>query len=135
MKQSTRDNLIYLAVALGIAALLVVQFFYSVRHQRDMRGPSRFVLRAVYSTILLGYFVARETRKRSATLVQAVGGVLCACTVHLGILFAFRDYVDQLTGLSFSAWMVVELFILVQFSGIVIRYLRLEKGGPKRDVH
>jgi hypothetical protein len=61
MEPKTRDNLIYLAVGLSVAAILVGDFFYGLNHHTEMWRPSKFTFRAVYTTALLAYFVARET--------------------------------------------------------------------------
>lgn len=76
--------------------------------------PSRFAFRLVSTTALLGYFVVRETRRVKATVIQALACVLFASVVHLAIGFGFRQVLEQLSGISFSAWVVLELFLLVQ---------------------
>jgi len=63
MKQQTRDNLIYLVVGLGLAALLAFDAFYSDSHNRKMWMPSRFAFNAVAFMGVLVYMVVRETRK------------------------------------------------------------------------
>jgi hypothetical protein len=124
MKLTTRDNLIYLAVGLGIAALLVADFFYADSHGRKMWMPSRYSFRLAYKTVLLGYFVARETRKVKATVVQVLACVLFATVVHLTIGFGFRQALGRLSGISFSAWIVLEMFLLVQLLVQVIPYFK-----------
>ncbi len=124
MKQNTRDNLIYLAVGLSIAALVVADFFYADSHNKTMWLPSKLATRAVYTTLLLAYFVARETRKRKATLVQVVACVVFASIVHLAVVFGFRQTVGRLPGLVFSALAVWELFLVWLLTLQVARYLR-----------
>ncbi len=124
MKQTTRDNLIYLAVALSIVAILVGDFLYAMNHDTEMWRPSKFTLRAAYTTVLLAYFVARETRKAKATLAQVFAGVLFASVVHLAIVFRFRQVVGELSGISFSAVAVFEMFLVFQLLMAVVRYLR-----------
>jgi CHASE2 domain-containing sensor protein len=124
MKPTTRDNLIYLTVGLGIAALVVADLFYADSHGRTMWMPSRYAFRVVTTTALLAYFVARETRKVKATVFQVIACVLFASVVHLAVGFAFRNAVGQLSGLSFSAWVVLEMFLLVQLLVQVIPHLK-----------
>jgi hypothetical protein len=124
MKPKTRDNLIYLAVGLGIAALLVADAFYADSHGRKMWMPSRFSFCLAYTAVLLGYFVVRETRRVKAAAVQVVGCVLFAILVHLAIGYGFRQVLEQFSGLSFSACVVLEMFFLVQLSGGIIRHLK-----------
>ena len=88
--------------------------------------PSSFAFRLVGTTALLGYFVARETRKAKATLVQTITCILLAIVIHLLIAFAFRQAVGQVSGISFSALAGLELFLVVQFLLQVLRYLRSE---------
>ena len=124
MKQTTRDNLIYLAVGLSIAALVAADAFYADSHGRKMWLPSRFAFRGVYTAVLLAYFVTRETLKVKATLTQVLGCVFFASVVHLAIIFTFHQVVVQLPGIPFSALVVFEIFILVQLLLQAVRYLR-----------
>jgi hypothetical protein len=124
MKQKTRDNLIYLAVGLGVVALIVADSVYADSHGQRMWWPSRFASRATYTTALLAYFVARETRKAKATLAQVLACTLFASIVHLGIVFTFHRAVGELSGISFSALAVFEMFLVFQLMMAVVRYLR-----------
>jgi hypothetical protein len=123
MKQRTRDNLIYLAVGLGIAALVAADAFYADSHGREMWMPSRFAFRLVYTTALLDYFVVRETRKVKAPVLRILACVVFASVVNLVIAFGFRQAIDRLPGLSFTAWAVVEMFLLVQLLVQVVQHL------------
>jgi hypothetical protein len=124
MKPRTRDNLIYLAAGLGIAALVVADFFYADSRGQKMWMPSKYAFRLVSTTVLLVYFVVRETRRVKATAVQVLACVLFASFVHLAIGFGFRRVLGQLSGISFSVWVVLELFLLVQFLVRVIPHLK-----------
>lgn len=124
LKQRTRDNLIYLGVGLTIAALVTIDAFYADSHKREMWIPSKFAFRLVSTTVLLEYFVVRETRKVKATIPQVLACVLFASIVNLAIAFGFRQATSQLPGLSFSAWAVLEMFLLVQLLVWVARHLK-----------
>lgn len=124
MKPDTRDNLIYLGVGLGIAALVVADFFYADSHGQTMWWPSRLAFRAAYTTLLLAYFVVKETRKMKATLVQMLGYVLFVSLVHLAIVFTFRHAAGELSGITFAAVAVFEMFFVFQLLMLVVRYLR-----------
>jgi hypothetical protein len=124
MKPETRDNLIYLGVGLGIAVLVVADFFYADSHGQKMWWPSRFAFRAAYTTVLLAYFVIRETRKMKATLVQILAYILFASLVHLAIVFTFRHAAGELSGITFAALAVLEMFFVFQLLMLVVRYLR-----------
>jgi hypothetical protein len=80
--------------------------------------------RLVYTMALLGYFVVREAHKVKAAAVQVVACVLFASLVHLAIGYGFRQVLGQLSGISFSVWVVLEIFLLVQLSVGIIRYLK-----------
>ena len=112
MKPKTRDNLIYLSVGLGIAALVAVDAFYSDCHGREMWIPSKLAFRAVYSTGLLAYYLGREMCKAKATLVQVLAGILFSSVVHLGIIFVFRQAVGQLPAISFLPLVILEMFFV-----------------------
>jgi hypothetical protein len=124
MKNKTRDNLIYLTVGIGLVALIVMDLFYADSHHLKMLWPSRFASRAAYTTALLGYFVIRETSKVKATLLQVFASVLFSGILHLAIIFALHQIVGELPGLSFSALILVEMFVVIQLSMVVLRYLR-----------
>ncbi|HEY8671196.1 MAG TPA: hypothetical protein VIL63_10190 [Terriglobales bacterium] len=124
MKQETRDNLIYLGVGLGIAVLVVADFFYADSHGQKMWWPSRFDFRAAYTTLLLAYFVVRKTLDMKATLVQTLSYILFASLVHLAIVFTFRHAAGELSGITFAALAVLEMFFVFQLLMLVVRYLR-----------
>ncbi|MGA7930140.1 MAG: hypothetical protein WCA20_29625 [Candidatus Sulfotelmatobacter sp.] len=123
MKERTRDNLIYLAVSLGIVAFVTLDLFYSESRGHEMWVPSRFAFRAVYSTALLGYFVVRETLKVKATAVHLLTCVFIASVLHLLIIFGFRHTVGEVPGFTFSALAVAEMFLIVQLIARIVRYL------------
>ena len=124
MKLKTRDNLIYLGVGLGIAGLVAADVFYAQSHDREMWMPSHFAFRLSYSTPLIGYFVARETRKVKASVAQVVACVLFACIANLAIGFGFHQVLGQLSGLGYSACAVMEIYVLVQLSVHAIQYFK-----------
>jgi len=128
MKPRTRDNLIYLTVGLGLAALVAADAFYADGHGTKMWMPSRDDFRLAYSTPLLAYFVIRETRKVNATPFQILGCVVFASLVHLMIWVGFRQALGELSGMAFTFWFVAELFILVELLAKVIPHLRSERG-------
>jgi hypothetical protein len=86
--------------------------------------PSNFAFRVVGTTSLLAHFVAREAHKVKVTLVQVLACVVLASIVHLAIAFGYRQAVGQLSGLSFSALAAVEMFLVLQLTVQVARYLR-----------
>jgi hypothetical protein len=108
MNSKTRDNLIYLAVGIGIAALVWAGFFYADAHGRKMWVPSRFVSRSVYSTALIWYVVIRVIRQAKQTFPRVLAGVLFATILHLTIVFASRQIIEQLPGLAFAALFALE---------------------------
>ena len=124
MQQRTRDGLVYLAVGLSIAALVVADFVYREIHGQKMWVPTRFASRLVASAALLGYFVARETRRAGATLSQRLSCVLLAIILNTVLCFVFRQAVAQLSVWSFAAFAAIEAFFVVQLLLYVVRYLR-----------
>ena len=132
MKPKTRDNLVYLGVGLGIGALVVADFFYADSHGQRMWWPSRFAFRTAYTALLLAYFVLREIRKMKATLIQMFGYVLFASLVHLAIVFTFRHAAGELSGMTFAAVAVFEMFFVFQLLMLILRYLR--SGDSDRSV-
>ena len=126
MKQSTRDNVIYLAVGLSVAALVAVDFFYAESHERQMWWPSELVFHAVAYMGLLGYFVAKETRKVGASLSQIFTCVLAGSILHLAVVFVFRQTYGGHLGLSLFGIALVEFFVIVQAMVQAVRYLGSE---------
>jgi hypothetical protein len=124
MRPKTRDNLIYLGVALSIAAFVTADAFYADSRGKEMWMPSKLAFRLVCTTGLLGYFVARETRKVRATLFQVLACVLVASLVHLIITIGFRQTVGQLAGIPFSVLVAFEIFFIVQLAVKAAQYLR-----------
>lgn len=123
MQPRTRDNLIYLSVGISIAALVVLDVFYSESHGREAWMPSRFAFRVPIYMALLGYFVARETRKVNATLVQTAICVIVASILHLGVAFAFRGTFSGPRSLGLAILVPLEIFGIVVLMVQVVRYL------------
>jgi hypothetical protein len=122
MKPKTRDNLIYLTVGLVIAALVSINFFHAESRGQEPWWPSRFAFRALTTPALLAYFVVKEMRRVRATLFQILASVLFAMLLQLGIMFGFRQIVDQLPGLSYSALAIFEMFVVWQLTVYVVLY-------------
>jgi hypothetical protein len=124
MKPKIRDNLIYLAVGLSIAGLVVALDFYADSHGQALFKPSKFAWRAVTSMLLVGYFVARAVRRVKATLAEVVLCVLVAGLLHLAISFGFRQTVGQLSGILYAGFASLEIFLLVELITRVVLYFR-----------
>ena len=124
MKPTTRDNIIYLGVGLGIAALVTFDFFYADSRGKEMWMPSEFAFHVVAYMGILGYFVATETRKVKATFMQTALCVVAASILHLGVAFGFRQ--TYAGGLSFGLYglALLEFFLIVQLMVQSISYLR-----------
>jgi hypothetical protein len=127
MKHKTRDDLIYLTVGIGITAVVVADFIYADSHNTKMWMPSRFAFRAVSTPGLLAYFVVREMRRKNATYLQTFASILFATLVQLGVLFGFRQLVDQLPGMSFSALAVIVMFLIMM---LTLQFARLLRQAP-----
>lgn len=124
MKPKTRDNLIYLAVGIIVAAFAVADSFYEDKHHTKGWILSRFVVRAVTTPSLLAYFVVREMCRQKATFLQTLSSVLFATLIQIGLLFGFRQTVDQLPGIGYAALAGLEIFFVWQLTILVARYMR-----------
>ena len=116
MKPKTRDNIIYLAVGLGIAAFLAQQVFYAADHGQAIAHLSGFAVRIVGSTLVVGYFVGREVRKVGATIAGVILCVVIAGVLQLALSFGFRQYVDRLSSMSYVALAALETFLIVSLA-------------------
>ena len=124
MKPNVRDNLIYLGVGVGIVSLIVADLIYSNIRGHAMWWPSRAAARGVYTAILLSYFVFREAKRLRSTLTQALTCVLLADIVHLALVYVFRHNVDTVSGISFAALGVFEMFLVFNLAMALAHYLR-----------
>jgi hypothetical protein len=112
MKLRTRDNIIYLTVGFSIAALVAADFFYADSHGRKVWVPSRFAFRSVYTTALIWYVVLKGIRQTKQTFVRVLVWLLFATLVHLTIVFASRQIIEELPGIAFAAVWVLELYFV-----------------------
>lgn len=128
MKQGTRDNLIYLAVGLSVAAFLTADFFFAESRGRVMWWPSRFAYRNVVYMGLLGYFVATETRKVKATLLQTATCVLVGSILHVGVVFTFRQTFADRFSINLFGLLLLEFLLIVQLMVQAVRYLGSRSG-------
>jgi hypothetical protein len=130
MKPSTRDNLIYVAVGLSIAAFLTEQVLFSDTHGRVLANLSSLVFRAGGATIVVGYFVARVVRNSGATLSKVALYVVVVSALQLGISLYFRQYVGQLSGLAFIGLATIETFLIVSLAAWIVSHAgRHQKTG------
>jgi hypothetical protein len=129
MKPKTRDNLIYLAVGLSIAAFVAEQVFYSESHGRAIANLSSFAFRAATSTLMVGYFVGRAVRNLNATLAEVVLCVVVAGVMQLAISFGFHQYVGQLSGMSYVGLVALETFFIVNLATWTVSHFRARPGG------
>ena len=112
-----------MGVGLSLAALVWIDFFYADSRGQKMWWPSKFAFRTVTTPSLLAYFVVKEMRREKATLLQTFAAVLFATLLQLGIMFSFRQIIDQLPGMSYSALAVLEMFVAWQLSVRGVFYL------------
>jgi hypothetical protein len=131
MKPRTRDNLIYLAVGVSIAAITVGMDFYAESHGKALVRVPTFTFRAVTSMLLMAYFVAREARRRvNATLNEVVMGVLVGGLLSLAVSLAFRQTTGQLSGILYAGLAALEVFLIVELTTRVVSYSRRVSGRP-----
>ncbi len=113
-----------MAVGVGAATLVAAETFYSLSHGHTILELSRFTFRVATSTLLVGYFVARETRKVNATYLQAVMCVLAAGLFQLAISFGFRQTVGQVGGILYASGAAIEIFFIVELMTRFVMYFR-----------
>ena len=136
MKSKTRDNLIYLAVGLSIAALVAADVFYAVSHDREIMIPPMYVLRAAGMALITPYFVGRALRSEGVTITKAVVCAVVAGVLQLAICFGFRQFISLLSGLPFVVLATVETFSFVSLATWVASRLsrRHCRPGPSGSI-
>jgi hypothetical protein len=122
MKPRTRDNIIYLAVGLGVAALLVADVFYADSRGREAWFPSKFAFRSAYTTVLIWFVVLKGIRALRQTFVQVLARVLFATLMHLAIFIASRQIIEQLPGIGFSVVCPWEMYFVVLVTDAGVPY-------------
>ncbi len=132
MKQTTRDNLIYLAVGLGIAALVVADFWYADSHGKQMWMPSDFAFKTVMSTSLIPYFVYKYLRRMKTAVPKIVVCVLLTAIFHVVLLVSFQDEIRRMGGASMWVATILELAVFLALSDPLTRLLsRIERMNPE----
>ena len=130
MRPKTRDNLIYLAVGLGIAALLVLEIFYADSRGYKVWLPSKFTIRVVYTTALIWFVVIRLIRPAKRALGKVLLGILFATLLHLTIVFASRRVINELPGFAFAILIPFEIYVVVVLTEQAVPHLtRVWAGG------
>jgi hydrogenase-4 membrane subunit HyfE len=126
MNHTTRDNLIYLAVGLGIVGILVADVIYFDGRGQQAWFPSAFAFRTGIVTLLIAYFVTKDTlRQQKAALAGALACALLAVLIQLCIAFIFRQFVSDLSGVGFIFWGTMDVFVIHQLALQAARYSRL----------
>jgi hypothetical protein len=99
-------------VGLIVAGLVTFDFFYADSRGREMWWPSKFEARLFGYMLILGYFVATETRKAGAAVTQVVVCVVAVCILHTGVAFGFRQ--------TFAGPLTVQLFALAMLEYLIL---------------
>jgi len=89
-----------------------------------MWWPSEFAFHVTAYMGLLGYFVAKETRRVGAKLSQIFMCVLAGSVLHLGIALAFRQTYAGHLSLGLFGLALLEFFVIVQLMVQVVRHLK-----------
>lgn len=124
MKTTTRDNLIYLTVGVGIAAVVAARVFYAERHGLVVGHLPTFPFRLVTSTFTVGYFVARQARRLGASATDVVTSVLDAGLIQAAVGFAFHRAIGSLSSISHVILVVLETVLIVNLMIWGVSYFR-----------
>ena len=74
--------------------------------------------------LLLAYFVAREVHKMKTTLSEVIICVLVAGLLSLLISFGFRQAVGQLSGILYTGFASLEIFLIIKLIIRVVSHFR-----------
>lgn len=129
MNHTTRDNLIYLAVGLGIVGILVADFTYFDRRGQQAWFPSVFSFRAVVLTILVAYFVNSDiVRRGKGEQARALICALLAALIQIGVAFSFRQFVSGLSAMSFVFYGTLDVFVIYELTLQAAQFLKFGRG-------
>jgi hypothetical protein len=98
MNDKTRDNLLYLGIAIGIVAIAAFPIFYAVSQGKDIPVFPLKSVWLVFSTVVLTAFLVQNLIKRRLKFWRALLLALSVAIMHVVITKIISDRVDRLAG-------------------------------------
>lgn len=130
LKPKTRDNLIYLAVGIVAVVAITVPMFIADSRGREMRvSPNiNFWFRVISSPLVVCYFQLREGTRLRVKRIELTGWVLVSIIMYLGVAFGFRDVVNSLSGIAYTAILAAATWLSVVVMGRLLLRKRNQKS-------
>jgi hypothetical protein len=96
MNNKTRDNLLYLGIALGVAAVILGPLVYAISRGRDIPHFPVKPAWLVISTVVLVAYVIQNLRRRRFGIRRALPLLLVVALAHVVISLTILDRVTRL---------------------------------------
>jgi drug/metabolite transporter (DMT)-like permease len=122
MNKETKDNLLYLSIGLGVAALILAPLLLAIIQNREIPD---FPLKPVFlvgSTLILVAYVIQDCVRRQVTLRQVLPILLCVVLFHLVAFGFILHTLERVPLLLLSAGVFIEAYVaLVIIDRVTIR--------------
>ena len=122
MNETTKNNLLYIGIALGIAAIILGPLIYAISQDRDI---PEFPLKTAWligSTVVLIAYMVQDLRRRRVRMRPILPSLLCVAFVHLVINTTILRAVNRVPLLLLGLGVFVEAYVALQiFDKFVIR--------------
>lgn len=114
LNAKTKDNLVYIGIALGIAAILLGPLIYAIIHGTDI---PEFPLKRAWltiSTVVLVAYVIQDMTRRHRTLWTILSSAVCVALVHSVITAMILHALTRVPLLLLGFGIFVEAYIALQ---------------------
>ncbi len=129
MNDTTKDNLLYLGIALGIAAIMLGPLIYAISQGRDI---PEFPLKPAWligSTVILIAYMIQDLRRRCVRTRLFLPPLLCVAFVHVVINAAILRAVNRVPLLLLGVGIFVEAHVALQ----IMDRLVMRRGKSHAD--
>lgn len=129
MKAKTKDNLLYIGIALGIAAIILGPLIYAISRGTDIPAFPLEPAWLVVSTVILVAYVAQDLKRRHLRIWTILLSALCVALVHSVATAAILHALTRVPLLLLGMGIFVEAYIALQ----IIDRLVIRQSKPDTD--
>jgi hypothetical protein len=114
MNETTKNNLLYMGIALGIAAIILGPLIYAISQGREIPEFPVKPAWLIGSTVVVIAYMIQDLRRRSLRMRPYLLSLLCVAFVHVVINATILRAVSRVPVLLLGVGVFVEAYVALQ---------------------
>ncbi|MHB8607388.1 MAG: hypothetical protein ACYDCG_03675 [Candidatus Acidiferrales bacterium] len=115
MNETTKNNLLYIGIALPIAAIILGPLIYAISHDRDIPEFPLKPAWLIISTVVIIAYMVQDLRRRRVRMRPILPSLFCVAFVHVVINAAILRAFNRVPLLLLGVGVFVEAYVALQF--------------------